>query len=285
VTVHGSSELLDEVTELVHELDRKWTRFAADSEVSRINAGAGSPVTVSPETVLLAGLALVAWTETHGRYDPTVLPALIAAGYDRDFASITGHGVEPGAACPGIGCSGIAVDARKSTVTVPVGCAVDFGGLAKGLAADLVVTDLLDGGAIGACVNIGGDVRVAGVSPRHGGWLVGVDDPQGQVQSACLRLTDGAVATTSRVNRSWGPADDRRHHIIDPRTGRPADSGLQTVTVATDEGWRAEALATAAFLAGPDEAPDVLAAVGASGFLVHDDGSTTAAGRWQGLLV
>ena len=283
ITVHGDPDLLDEARNRLIDLHRRWTRFEPDSEVSRINAGAGTSVQVSPETVLLVGLAVTAWAWTDGRFDPTVLPALIAAGYDRDFAAIDPAAIND-TALPAHGCAGVTVDAERSTVTIPAGTALDFGGIAKGLAADLIVTDLLDGGAIGACVNIGGDRRAAGVSPKRGGWLVGVDHPHGHVLAGCIRVRDAAVATTSRMKRTWGPASSRLHHVIDPTSGRPAQTGVQAVTVVTDEGWHAEALAKAAFLAGADRGAQLLVDAGASGYLFCDGDETVAVGRWTELI-
>ncbi|MDX6287981.1 MAG: FAD:protein transferase [Frankiales bacterium] len=282
--VHGDAGLIEDAASRLTDLHRLWTRFEEASDVSRINAGAGHPVAVSPETVLLVGLALDAWEQTDGRYDPSVLPALLATGYDRDFAELDDTTVGSGEGSPAPGCAGVLVDVAASTVTVPAGHTIDVSGIAKGLAADLVVADLLEGGAIGACVNIGGDLRVEGSSPKPGGWIIGVEHPRAQFLLGCLRLRFGAVATSSRVKRSWGPADARQHHIIDPFTGRPADTGVQAVTVVSNEGWRAEALTTAAFLAGADHAVALLEAEGASGLIVRDDDTLAFAGAWTELL-
>jgi thiamine biosynthesis lipoprotein len=282
--VHGDAGLVEDAATRLADLHRLWTRFDDDSDVGRINAGAGHAVSVSPETVLLVGLALQAWRQSDGRYDPSVLPALLAAGYDRDFAQLSDETRGHPSGAPTIGCDDVVVDAVASTVAVPAGCAIDVGGIAKGLAADLVLGDLLDGGAVGACVNIGGDLRVEGSSPKPGGWLVGVEHPRAHFMLGCLRLRSGAVATSSRVRRAWGPANARRHHIIDPRTGLPADTGVQAVTVVADEGWRAEALTTSAFLAGADGGVAVLEAAGASGAIVRDDDTLVFAGAWTDLL-
>lgn len=284
IAIQGDPDLLDDARQRLTELHDKWTRFEPTSEVSHINAHAGIPVEVSPETVLLVGLAVTAWAWTEGRYDPTVLPALLAAGYDRDFAALDKALPGADAAVPATGCTGVTVDAERSTVTIPVGTSLDFGGIAKGLAADLVVGDLLDGGAIGACVNIGGDLRATGVSPQRGGWLVGVDHPQGHFLAGCLRVVDGAVATTSRMKRTWGPVSSHLHHVIDPASGRPARTSVQSVTVVADEGWYAEALAKAAFLAGPVDGALLLEAAGASGCFFCDDEQTVAVGHWNELL-
>ncbi len=170
------------------------------------------------------------------------------------------------------------------TVTIPAGTALDFGGIAKGLAADLVVADLLDGGAIGACVNIGGDLRVSGVAPHHGGWLIGVDQPHGQSLAGCLRVNDAGVATTSRMKRTWGPASPQLHDVIDPRTGRPAGTPVHSVTVVAEQGWQAEVLAKAAFLAGPKDGAALLTDVGASGLFLYAGDRSVAVGDWLEML-
>jgi FAD:protein FMN transferase len=287
VVVQGEPAILDDARDRLHELHRRWTRFEPDSEVSRINANAGRPVAVSAETVVLVGMAIEAWRRTHGRFDPSVLPALISVGYDRDFAAIavTTVAAVPKPVPQPTGCADVLVDAGAGTVCIPAGSALDFGGIAKGLAADMVIADLLDAGAHGACVNIGGDLRVHGVAPRRGGWVVGVDDPRGRGLLGCVRMHSAAVATSSRAKRAWGPA---AHHLIDPRTGRPASTGVESVTVVcTGEesgAWFAEALAKAAFLAGPDEGSAVLANHGATGLFVRDDGSQVTAPGWEALV-
>jgi thiamine biosynthesis lipoprotein len=284
ITVQGDPELLDEARDRLTDLHDKWTRFDDASEVSRLNANAGRAVRVSPETVLLVGLAVTAWAWTNGRYDPSVLPALLAAGYDRDFAALDATTISTGGSARSTGCAEVVVDAENSTVTIPFGTSLDFGGIAKGLAADLVVADLIDGGALGACVNVGGDLRATGVSPQRGGWLVGVDHPQGHFLAGCVRVVDGAVATTSRMKRTWGPASSQLHHVIDPMTGEPARTTVQSVTVVGDEGWYAEALAKAAFLAGPSEGAALLESAGASGLFFCDGDESIAVGGWNELL-
>jgi thiamine biosynthesis lipoprotein len=281
--VHGDAGLVEDAAARLADLHRMWTRFEPSSDISRINAHAGAPVAVSPETVLLVGLAVQARRETAGRFDPSVLPAVLAAGYDRDFAELTETSTGSGEAIPGVGCDGIVMDTAACTVTVPRGYAIDVGGIAKGLAADLLVADLLHSGAIGACVNIGGDLRAEGASPKPGGWIVGVEHPRAQFLLGCIRIKSGAVATTSRVRRSWGPADARRHHLIDPITGRSANTGVQAVTAVAPEGWRAEAVAKAAFLAGAHSGAALLEEHGLSGLLIRDDDTTVAAGAWTEL--
>ncbi|MGH2718976.1 MAG: FAD:protein FMN transferase, partial [Actinomycetota bacterium] len=174
------------------------------------------------------------------------------------------------------------------------GVGFDPGGIGKGLAADMVVEELLAAGATGACVNVGGDLRVAGRGPaadrddrsHHAGWVVAVDDPFGEGTVALLGVGNGGVATTSRLRRHWtGPNGRAVHHLIDPRSGYPAATGLAAVTVVADEAWRAEMLAKAVFLAGPLAGPDLLDAVGAAGLLFDDAGAPLPTANLASFLI
>jgi thiamine biosynthesis lipoprotein len=227
---------------------------------------------VSADTVTLVSLALAGWRGTAGRFDPTVLGAVLDAGYDRSFDELDGSAAgSDGPSGLGMGAVAVAVDERCGTVALPAGVGFDPGGIGKGLAADLVVAELLAGGATGACVNIGGDLRVEGCGEP---WRVDVADPfdSRRPPIAALALDAGAAATSSRLRRTWWQGGNRRHHIIDPTTGRPSNTDVAAVTVITGEAWRAEVLATGALLAGLSGAVDLLAGAGATGVVVGLDG-------------
>jgi FAD:protein FMN transferase len=125
----------------------------------------------------------------------------------------------------------------------------------------------------GVLVNMGGDLRARGDAPRPSGWVVAVDDPLGTGRTGVLSLAAGAIATSTRLRRHWQRGGRPLHHLIDPRTGAPAQSGLASVTVIAGEAWRAEVLAKAAFVAGAADGPEVVLAAGATGLLVTDDGA------------
>lgn len=264
-------------------LEAKWSRFQPGSEISRLNRVSGAPTIVSPETLDLLDHAVEGWARTGGRFDPTVLDALVALGYDRDFDALdptatatpaTGAGAVPG-------CGGVVVDRFVGTVTLPAGVHLDAGGIGKGFAADLVAEEAMASGVAGVCVNVGGDVRVMGDAPDGLGWTVDVEHPITGGSVEHVHLNDGAVVTTCRTRRVWGPEGDRRHHLVDPATGRSAESGLAGVTVIAGRAWWAEVLAKAAFVAGPEEGAALVAAQGASAYLVDDDGTVRVAGRMK----
>jgi FAD:protein FMN transferase len=256
--------------------EARWSRFRPTSELCRVNDAAGAPVVVSPDTFALIARAVDAWRATDGRYDPTVLSALEAAGYDRDFDAVARDAPDAGgqhAAVPG--CDGVQLDTLVSAVRLPPGVALDLGGIGKGYAADGVSGALLDAGVPGVrgvLVNLGGDLRARGDAPEPHGWVVEVDDPLGTGATGVLAFAEGAIATSTRLRRAWTRAGRPQHHLIDPATGEPAASGLASVTVVAGEAWWAEVLAKAAFLAGAEEGAALLVEAGATGLLVTDDG-------------
>jgi thiamine biosynthesis lipoprotein len=255
------------------DLEARWSRFRPDSELSTLNRAAGRPVKVSPETLTLLALAVLGWQATAGRFDPTVLDALEAAGYDATFDQLpadrpgTDARLAPG---PAPGLAGLRIDPEAGTVTLPAGTRLDLGGIAKGYAADLLCAQLREGGATGVCVNVGGDLRVGGTAPQ-GGWAVAVPHPHGG-QAATLQLTEGAAATSSPLRRAWQVGGRPAHHLIEPHTGRPAATGILQVTVVAAEAWRAEVATKAAFLAGLSEALTLATRLGAEALVVDQDG-------------
>ena len=200
---------------------------------------------------------------------------LVQLGYDRPFASMERVGppttVLP---LPPAGTERLVVDADRGSVTVPAGRQFDPGGIGKGLAGDLVVDDLLQAGARGVLVSLGGDVRVGGESPDGCGWPVAVEDPRtDQAVLFHARLVDGAIASSSRQRRRWTSGEVARHHLLDPADGRPLHNGVMAVSVLAGSGWEAEALTKAAFVAGTGDARDLLVDHGAEGVVVLDDGA------------
>ena len=282
-----TNDLLEFAQERIDALEARWTRFDDRSELTRLNATAGTgPAVVSADTFLLVQRAVDAWELTHGRFDPTVLPALMAAGYDRDFDELAADAGADFVAQPAPGCAGVRLDTVVRAVTLPAGVSIDSGGIGKGLAADVVTAELLRRGAVGACVNLGGDLRVRGVAPGGGAWTVGVDHPLApEREVARVQLTEGAVASTWRTKRVWGAPGHRRHHLIDPRAGASTDSGFAGVTVLVGEGWGAEALAKAVYLAGPADGAALVEEHRAAALLFTDDGDMHEAGAIADFLV
>ena len=281
--VDGDPTIVDQAEHRLAALEARWSRFRPGSEISELNRRAGASVPVAWETILLLERAMAAASATEGRFDPTVGASLIAHGYDRTFAEVADHARDlvPRPVIDG-SWPAIEVDRRTSTVCLPEGTIFDPGGIGKGLAADLVAEDLADQ-AQGLLVNVGGDVRMCGTSSDPAGWVISVDDPfDPTAELTRLAIPHGAVATSSQRERAWDTARGRVHHIIDPRTGRPADTGVAAVTVLAAEAWWAEVQATSLFLQGPAGLLDVGPSVDA--LMVLDDGSRVATPAFQAIL-
>jgi thiamine biosynthesis lipoprotein len=248
----GPAGVIDQARARIAELEARWSRFRPDSEVSELNRTPGRLVLVSVDTFLLVERAVTAWGLTGGRFDPTVLRAVRAAGYDRSFDQLDAD--VPNAAsesrAPAPGCEGIELWPELTGVWLPPGVELDPGGIGKGLAADLVTAELVDAGADGAMVNLGGDVRVRGTGPG-GEWSLAVAHPDDAGRQLLrFAIPDGAVATSSRLRRRWTQGGRARHHLIDPLTGQPSASPLVMVTAITADAWWAEAVTKSVFVTG-----------------------------------
>jgi thiamine biosynthesis lipoprotein len=262
--------LVEQAVTRIDELERRWSRFLATSEVSRLNAEPGRPSIVSRDTLLLFRRALDAWSLTRGAFDPTVGAAVQALGYTETFERVRER-VAPVRAQVGVpGPGGVVIDEIVGAVTIPPGVSFDAGGIGKGLAADVVIGELMASGASGALVNLGGDLRAAGAPPDERGWLVAIEDPfDASRELARVVLVDGALCTSTTRKRAWQREDGALvHHLVDPATGEPFAADLVQVSVVAGEGWWAEALTKAVFATGalPDDA-------NASALVVHADGN------------
>lgn len=287
--------LLDAAVARLADIESRWSRFRPDSELSALNSHAGSPVFTSPDTATLIGLAVEAWRATDGLFDPTVHDALVASGYDRTFDELAPAAAPttqppPSEPAPSVAVPGpadIEVDERIGLVVLPSGCHIDLGGIGKGRAADLVTDQLLGSGALGVCVDLGGDVRVGGLAVSGADdWVIAVDDPfEPGRDLALLRLGGGAVTTSSRARRRWSTASGAAHHLIDPVTGRPAQSDLAAVTVVAGSAAWGEVHAKAALIAGTARGRVLIEEAGMCALLVADDGTVSTAGPIETFLV
>ena len=239
--------------------ERRFSRFRADSELSQVNAASGRSISVSAPFASVIARALDGARATEGAFDPTVLGALEAIGYDRDFDEVLAGArdrLHPPRPCG----RWRDVTLQGDVLRVPAGVGIDLGGIAKGWTADLAATRALDAGLRWVLVNAGGDLRIAGDAPVID---IAVEDPDHRdAEIGRLSVREGGLATSSIRSRSWGPG---LHHVIDPRTGTPAETDLLQVTVTAPTCAQAEVAATAALLGGS-------AAPARTAVVVTDDG-------------
>lgn len=278
-------DLLDRAEARIRDLEVLWSRFIPTSDTSRLNETSGAPVEVAPETMDLLGRADAARTATLGWFDPFLGRELAELGYDRSFehidlrrntpSEIVAAPVRPAIGEPLRSRSPLRLDTEHCTAALAGGVAFDPGGIGKGHAADLVSAELVDDGAVGALVNLGGDLRVRGRNDR-GSWRIDVSNPFDQSLEPVLgiELGDAGLATSSPLQRRWRSADGRAaHHLLDPRNGAPAVIELAAITVVAPSAATAEVLTTAVALAGPIHGKALLSRHEARAWIVRLDGA------------
>jgi thiamine biosynthesis lipoprotein len=259
------------------EVDQRLSRFRPDSELSQLNASAGEWFAASDMLYECAALAIASAAASNGLFDPTMLRQLCELGYDRDFAALayqeTAHTVQRSAASvtqtpiERAAWKQIDLDPARRMLRLPAGVALDFGGIAKGWAADVALARYC-ASFPGALINVGGDLRALG-GPQPGQlWSVGIRDPRLELAGppdattylATVSLSRGAMATSGAVRRWWLRDGQRQHHLLDPRTGQPMNlwmngdndpgSLLASVTAFAPTAAQAEVAAKVALLRG-----------------------------------
>jgi thiamine biosynthesis lipoprotein len=267
---------------LFRQAEQMMSRFRPDSELSQLNAAAASRA-VSPALFAVIETALWAARQTGGLYDPTILADLEAAGYDRSFEYVVAWG---GFAWPAPAAGAfdaerrcrtsyadIALDPATGAVARPAGVRLDLGGIGKGWTVDRAVEQLV--GAEAFLVNAGGDLYAHGRPGHPRGWRVTIEHPlQPTHWIARLFVDHAGLATSTTMKRRWAVNGKHQHHLIDPRTGRPAITDALSVTVVAPRTVTAELLAKVALLLGVDAGLDYLTATASVEGLIY-----TADGR------
>jgi thiamine biosynthesis lipoprotein len=275
--------LLNEAVARVEALEARLSRFRPQSELMQLNAQAGQWTAVSDVLWEVVRLARHAARLTDGLFNPLVLPALLASGYDRTFEAVDHPQTAPPR--PAADWRDIGVRATPRAVRLPAGSAIDLGGIAKGWAAQHIADWLAP---FGPClVNFGGDLVARGAPDGLPGWETAIEDPHSGEIVLTLWLRDGCLVTSGMDHRRWQNADgDLQHHIIDPRSGRPAASDALSVSVRHPSAISAEAFAKAALLRGVHDGLAWIARQwDAEGLAVCHDGAVLATPGFAALLV
>lgn len=262
-------------------IDRACSRFRPDSELARVNCAGGGAVAIGPLLLEALRVALAAARTTDGLVDPTIGRPLRTAGYDTTFRVVAARDPRTFRAefCTAPGWQAVELDEDNATVRIPAGVELDLGATAKALACDRAATAAASV-AGGTLVGLGGDVAVAGAPPA-GGWPVRIADDHAAPIAApgpTVAVESGGLATSSTTVRRWRSGDVELHHLLDPRTGRPARSPWRTVSVAAESCVDANVASTVAFLL--EDAPRWLEQHRLPARLVGVDGETTVVAGW-----
>ena len=242
------------LTQDLAEVDLACSRFRADSEICALRNVKDRPAHVGPLLAEAIAVALRAARLTDGDVDPTVGAAMSAVGYDRDFKQVHPIGSPLALTVRTVpGWREVHLDGQS--LIMPTGVQLDLGATAKAWAADRSAGRIASRLGCGVLVSLGGDIAVAGPAPQDG-WRIRVQDVTGSPDDppagpyALIAIRDGGLATSSTAARRWQRGGDVLHHILDPRTGLPAEPVWRTVSVAAGTCVDANAASTAAIIRG-----------------------------------
>lgn len=250
LTAYGpkAETALDAAEAEIYRLDGLLSVGQPGSEITKLNAGDSD---VSGETAELIAAALEQARRTEGAFDPTLYPVVEAWGFfsgdyrvpeDAELqALLTNTGWE-------------AVQVSGTTVALPEGFAIDLGGIGKGYASLRVKQILQERGVCSALISLGGNISALGKKPDGSPWIIAVQNPAGEGYLGTLEIDNQCVITSGGYQRFFEENGVRYWHILDPDTGKPARSGMVSVSIVSDDDAAADALSTALFVMGPERA-------------------------------
>lgn len=255
LTACGSSagEGLAAAEEKITALEKLWSVNDENSEIYKANRSGGEAVHLHKETAGLLRSALETAEKTGGAFDPTVYPLVEAWGFNSHEYRIP-EDDEIKRLLENVGYRKIKLEGE--TLRLPAGVRIDLGAVGKGYAGDAAAALLKKAGINSALLNIGGNVQAVGRKPDGNKWIIGIRNPFDKGGLAgIIEAENTAVITSGGYERCFTGSDGRTyHHIIDPETGRPAESGLASVTVIAESGEYADSLSTALFVMGQEKA-------------------------------
>lgn len=272
-----AEKAMDRAFSEIGKLDTMLNIFSDRSEVSAINKGAGiSPVRVSPETIEVIEKAVFTSEKTDGAFDPTIGPETSRW----DFSGKTSSPPDVKTIKEKLGLVGykkIVIDKEKSTLYLKKkGMLLDLGGIAKGYAADRAVDELKRQGIKAGLVSVAGDIKAFGLKPDKSSWIIGIRNPRPKNKDdeiiATIGLKDMAISTSGDYERYFVFNGKRYHHILDPKTGFPAD-GCRSVSVITQDGVNTDSFSTGVFVLGPEKGMQVLKEIGFEGIIIDINGN------------
>lgn len=259
MTAYGpnAQAALQEAEEYLYRLEKLVSVTDASSDLFALNHAAGQWVTVAPETLDLLTATLELSRQTEGTLDPTIYPVVLAWGFTTGTYQIPEQALLDNLLAH-VDYTGIELDPDNSRVRLAQGQMLDFGSVAKGYAAQHIAQIFARHGIAHGLLDLGGNVQTIGTKPDTNLWRVGIQLPQPETQSylGALAVADKAVVTSGGYQRFFVQDGTTYWHILDPRTGSPARSGLSSVTIVSDSGLLSDALSTTLFILGPDEGAD-----------------------------
>lgn len=251
---NSAPSIIDEVPAWFEGWEQTLSRFRPNSELSLLNQTFDQPVKVSDALWDVFQYSLSAETITNGLVTPTILDAMLEAGYSQSFDGLPAYQYknETSVLTPVNPLSQIIRDEKSQTICLPFGVHLDFGGVAKGWAAHQTVERLKKYGSV--LMNAAGDIAISDSLANGQPWQIGIRDPFIKDKDfETLNLNRCGVATSGKDRRHWHQNGVTRHHIINPYTGQPAETDVMTATIVAPTVMEAEAVAKAVLIMGGEE--------------------------------
>lgn len=260
VTLYGTEEesILDHCLSLCESYEALFSRTMEGSDVYRMNHAGGQPTQVSPETARLIEKAISYSNISDGAFDCTIAPLSTLWDFKNNPGRVPSQ-EEIEAARSLVDYR--TIQASQTTVTLKnPSAAIDLGGIAKGYIADRLKDYLTSQGITSALINLGGNVLTIGSKPDGSPWNIGIQKPfdERNASIASLKVTDQSLVTSGTYERYFTVGGTVYHHLLDPATGYPADTGLSSVTILSDDSIDGDALSTSCFVLGIDKGMELI---------------------------
>ncbi|MGN0479338.1 MAG: FAD:protein FMN transferase [Hominenteromicrobium sp.] len=260
----------------VQALENKISWRVSGSDIQKLNDNAGQDwITLSGETMEILAIAQDVAEKSGGAFDVTIAPISRLWDFDSERREVPAD-EKIRALLPYVDYTGLRLDAEEGTASLRnLNTAVDLGAVGKGAACDAAVKAYGEAGVQAAIVSVGGSVGTYGTKPSGAKWNVAVRDPNGDGTLGSVSIASGFLSTSGSYEKCFTLDGKTYHHLLDPETGYPAETGLVSVTVWSDSGTRSDALSTACFVLGLEKGAELLAQYGAEGIFIDENGVIT----------
>lgn len=262
------------VLALIKQLEQKMSYFIPESSISRLNSSNGeAAVKLDPDTFQVLQSACKYYKLSGGAFDVTVAPLTAVWRDCINRQSLPSEDVIQ-ALLPAVSGAGVVLDEKSGLARIGRHQAVDLGGIGKGYAADMALKAYRDSGVTSAFINLGGNVHTLGKKINGEPWMIGLQNPRSKRGDciAALAISGKSVVTSGDYEKYFERKGERFHHIIAPKTGRPANSDLMSATVLSESSMEADALSTAVFVSGLDRGMELIGKLpGVEGVVITKD--------------
>jgi len=254
ITAYGENaqKAVDAAKKTIQNMDKLLSVTNKESDIYKLNHSKGKMCRVSEETYHILTTAKELCHNTDGKFDITIYPILKLWGFTTDKENVPSQ-KEIDEKLSTVSSDHI-VFSDANTVILNKNTEIDLGGIAKGYVADKAAQSMRDAGAEYGIISLGGNVRTVGSKPSGESWTVGIQHPDSEDYFAILSVGECSVITSGAYQRNFTKDGKTYHHIIDPKTGYPAESDAKSVTIIGDDGTVCDALSTALFIGGSEYA-------------------------------